>query len=107
MALLFLPLKNMINRGDIMAYQMQYVNVEIMRTDIIEKKKPRKKMILIISILALAVGIFCIPEVRQWLIPGNAEVTRQAADNMIRKIQSGGGVVDAFSQFCQQILQNS
>ncbi len=90
-----------------MAYQMQYDNNQILRTFQTQKKIPKKKTILVILIIVILFGLLFAPNVREMLIPGNASVTKQAASEMIQRIQSGEGVVEAFAQFCVEIIQNS
>ena len=89
-----------------MAYQMQYDNHQIIHTVPSDKKKPQRKKILLFAAAALLVGLLFIPDVRQLLIPGDADVTKAAADEMISRLRSGEGVAEAFAQFCLEIIQN-
>ena len=89
-----------------MAYQMHYDNHQIIHTVPLDKKKPRGKKILIFVAVALLIGLLFIPEVRQLLIPGDADITKAAADEMIDRLRSGEGVAEAFAQFCLEIIQN-
>ncbi len=90
-----------------MAYQMQYGNDEMLRTFQAQKKRPKKKAVLVFLIIVIVLGLLFAPGVREQLIPGDAEVTKQAADDMILRIRSGERVVDAFAQFCLEIIENS
>lgn len=90
-----------------MAYEMQYENNYVIQLHSVTKKKFNKKVLVFSSVAVILLGLLLIPQVREFLIPGNPAVTKQAADEMIRQIQNGEGVIDAFAQFCQEIIQNS
>lgn len=90
-----------------MSYEVQYGEKAGFRMPVAEKRKlPVKKFVILIAAAAVA-ALLMIPNVRDALIPGNAQVTKQAAGEMIQRIQDGEGVVDAFAQFCQQIIRES
>lgn len=92
--------------GDIMAYRMQYDDHQILHTSIKEKKQIKKPVYICIVVLIL-VALLLIPQVREAILPGDSAVTKLAAEEMIQNIIGGEGVVEAFAQFCSEIIHSS
>ena len=89
-----------------MAYKMEYEQQHGIPEPIARKwKNPRKRLTLLGIVIASSIALM-IPAVRDCLIPGDAQVTKTAASQMIQSIENGEGVVEAFAEFCQQIIQN-
>ena len=88
-----------------MSYQIQY-------SPQMRRKYPAKKPVWkihwkrwIVVIFLLSAGFWAktngIPDV---LIPGDPEITRLAASNLVENLRDGERVEEAFAVFCQQIL---
>lgn len=90
-----------------MAYQMRYEEQHGIRVPSVKKKSFSIKRLILICVITACVIALMIPSVRDYLIPGDAQVTKAAAGHMVKQIQKGEGVVEAFAEFCQQIIQNS
>lgn len=60
--------------------------------------------ITIVLITILLVKIYGLPDC---LIPGDAEVTKAAATNMVKQVQDGAMLQDAVVGFCREIINNA
>lgn len=90
-----------------MAYKISY-GPEIR----FQKSGPRKKhkllMWLLVVILLLAFYASGLNEtVAYWLLPGDPEVTSDALQTMVQRIETGENVSEAFSCFCQEIIDHA
>ena len=90
-----------------MAYQMDYSDFAASRVPEAKKRKFFRKWMAPACAILIVLSILFIPKVRDGLIPGNPQVTKEAAGEMIQRIREGEGVVDAFAQFCLEIIENS
>ena len=97
----------LIRGGDVMAYQMQYGDNQIKYSIPRTRKKIKIKTLCILVVVVIVIGLLFIPEARQLFIPGDAAVTKAAANEMITRIRDGEGVREAFAQFCLDVIQNS
>ena len=91
-----------------MSYQIQY-SPQMQRK--YPTRKPSRKIHWnrwIVVIFLLAAGFWTktngIPDI---LIPGNPEITRLAASNLVENLREGERVEEAFAVFCQQILDGA
>ena len=90
-----------------MAYQMDYGNFAASWEPTAKKKTFSKRTVAIVCVIVFLLSLLLIPAVRDRLIPGDAQVTKEAAGEMLQRIRDGEGVVDAFAQFCLEIIENS
>lgn len=60
-------------------------------------------VVLLLTVL-LSIGG---PQIKDFLIPGNPEITESALQEMAADIQEGEGFRDAFAAFCQKIIDGA
>lgn len=89
-----------------MAYQVQYGQGFCVRRTMRNKKRGNTKKWIITAIVAVGIISMCIPQIRRQILPGDEAVTKHAADQLVAQIQRGESVVDAFTDFCEFIIQN-
>lgn len=88
-----------------MAYKIQYTPQEECRYPSVSKQKKSSArtlwVLILIAVMALCFSYYGIPDI---LIPGDAEVTKSAAQEMISLLKTGTPVKDAVTVFCKQII---
>lgn len=89
-----------------MAYQVQYGQGFHVQRTIRNKKKRNTKKWIIAAVVASGIISMCIPQIRRQILPGDGAITKQAAEELVAQIQRGESVVDAFTDFCEFIIQN-
>lgn len=72
----------------------------------------RTKRILCIGISICAAMILLsatggISKIKEWILPGNAQVTEAALDNLVADLKEGEKLEDAITAFCQEILDHA
>lgn len=88
-----------------MAYKMEYDLISPNKRTTIQLKtkcKDRPKRWIVLGLLIALVAICVFTDA---LIPGDAEVTKAAMNELVNDIKGGEQVVDAFAAFCQTVLQ--
>lgn len=94
-----------------MGYQVLYESVGKM-----EKPKPEKHrisgvlavvMICVLVIGAVAVKAGALPWVKEYLIPGDPDVTAAALQDMVAGLQSGEPLGEAITAFCREIVAHA
>ena len=90
-----------------MSYQILYVpamNKKYKRTRNNETRIAKWLfMPLIVGILITCISV---RPVREWLFPGNPDVTDAAVQRMVESLRDGNGIGDAVSAFCLEVLRN-
>lgn len=73
-----------------------------------EKKRGSWQFIAVI-VLAAAITLLCVDiwNGRQWLLPGDPQITAQALDTMVDSLRAGGSVGEAITCFCREIIENA
>ena len=61
-------------------------------------------LILFVAAAALWIRLYGIPDL---IIPGNPDVTRTAASDLIDNVQTGMQIADAITVFCEQIIDGA
>ena len=94
-----------------MGYQIQYGQT-IVKTHISEQNKfrlSRKNGSILIVVFCILLAIFfgSRKEVRDFLVPGNSAVTREALSNMVSDLMSGEPLFDSFEAFCLEIVDGA
>jgi len=90
-----------------MSYQIQYVP-EMNRRYPKRKKTTGmigKRMMIPLILIGLIVCVGVRP-IRDWLFPGDPDVTDAAAQKMVESLRSGDGIGDAVTVFCQEVLRS-
>ena len=91
-----------------MAYRIQYSPESIKRYPCKPNRKQTKKYKLIVICLILAAALWVrttgIPD---FLLPGDKEVTRAAAETLVKNVKQGSSMTDAVTVFCQEILHGA
>jgi len=94
-----------------MGYQIHYESVGR-----IEKTKPEKHrisgvlavvMVCVLVIGAVAVKTGALPWVKDYLIPGDPDVTVAALQDMVAGLQSGEALGEAITAFCREIVAHA
>ena len=91
-----------------MAYKISYTPEDTHRYPQKVQRQPGRWGKYYIAILILA-AVLCLKQVGipNFLIPGNAEVTKKAAQTMITEIKSGESLEDAITTFCMDIINSA
>lgn len=88
-----------------MAYKIQYTPQEEHRYPPHSQQKKSTAcaiwVLLLIAVIGLCFSYYGVPDI---LIPGDAEVTKSAAQEMISLLKTGTPVKDAVTVFCKQII---
>ncbi len=61
---------------------------------------------IILAILLFAGAIRYKKELTAWLIPGNDEITVQAAEDLLTNMRDGVPIGEAITVFCEEIIDN-
>ena len=96
-------------RGDEMAYKIRYDFFEP-KSNAQYDQKGLKKIVKVIFIAAIIL-LLLLPTykrgvLKEWLIPGNADVTVQAAESLVSNLRNGTAFKDAIVVFCKEIIEN-
>lgn len=67
----------------------------------------KTKIIKIAGACIIITGLLLIPAVRNFLVPGDTDVTKSAISNFSSNIKEGESVKEAFSSFCQEIVNGA
>lgn len=91
-----------------MSYYVSYNPEQASRYPTREKVKAVKAGRFITGVLILGLLICClsIQEIRNFLIPGDPEVTIKATAKLLEEIKDGEGFVNAFTAFCEMVVTN-
>ena len=88
-----------------MAYQMNYGQGSMQIESIKIKGNRSIGKWIVVAVVVVCLLTMLIPGVSDIWVPGDAQVTKAAAGEMVSRIQSGEKVLDAFAQFCYEIIQ--
>ncbi len=97
----------MLHRGDIMSYDIRYDSVTTKKYPAKRRAHSNRKRILLIFggvVAALTVAMH-ITAIRRLLLPGDPVVTERAIIKMVDELRAGEGVTEAFSTFCNEVIQ--
>ena len=91
-----------------MAYKIEYGYGSI-RQQLVKKDRGHVKSGKWLVLLAVIAAVLCfrLYGIPDFLIPGNADVTRAAASNFIEHVQTGMPVGEAVTAFCLQIIDGA
>ena len=67
----------------------------------------RQKAFVIAAFVCISLAIFCLLGGTKLLLPGDAEVSGAALENMVQAFQNGETLADAVTAFCEEILANA
>ncbi len=75
-------------------------------------RKHRKGVFAVILVLLLVCGAIAVKSagldwVKEFLIPGDPEITAAALDTLVEDLRSGEGLAEAVRAFCQEIIDNA
>ena len=88
-----------------MSYKVDYGMItSVISTNEIGVKR-RKSRFNKWFMLGLVAAFFAVCATTDFLIPGDAVVTKTAMSNFVSDIRGGEQVVDAFAAFCKSVLQ--
>lgn len=90
-----------------MAYQITYGPVKRKES---RPGKVKGKLLagLVIGAILIGLRVSGMGEAAaRWVFPGDAEATENALHTMTQSIEAGESVADAFSCFCQEIIENA
>lgn len=91
-----------------MAYKIQYSPETAHRyPQQKEKEKIRAGKWICLGIIIAAVCWMRVNGIPDFLIPGNPEVTRNAAQTMVAQLHDGAPINDAVTAFCRSILHGA
>ena len=91
-----------------MAYRIEYAPSGKVLKD---KKQTIKRLLFAVGFISLTAGVLhgagLGDVIRDFLIPGNPEVTVAAWNAMVEAIKEGSGLGEAASVFCRQVLEGA
>ena len=92
-----------------MSYQIVYNSNDTKKTTLINRKKRKPLAIVIVAILLFGVLKFSSWDNPLWdyLIPGDANVTRSAFQNFTDSLKNGDPFSDAVFTFCDTVIQGA
>ena len=91
-----------------MAYKIEYSPESAQRYPLLKVQDKRKPGGWVIAGIFLAVLLWIrIYGVPDFMIPGDADVTKEAASVFVREIRDGVAVNDAITAFCRSILDGA
>ena len=91
-----------------MVYRVQYTPQEAYRYPPIKSKRKKGRGKGWTLLLAVGIALWLLLSgVPDFLIPGDPQVTRSAATEMISQMKTGTPVHDAVTVFCKQILDGA
>ena len=88
-----------------MSYYVEY-NPELTEKYPISKNKKRIAFgRILISIVAVMLSIYCLTQnnVREFLIPGDPDITVKATEELVEDIKNGAPLIDALTVFCETV----
>jgi len=95
--------------GITMAYCIHYGPVKT--KDGKKERRPGRLPLLLFSLTVLLVILISVsgigPIIRNFLLPGDAEVTQAALQTMVQNLGDGRPLWDTVTAFCQEILENA
>lgn len=93
-----------------MGYCISY-NPELDRKYPMGKTKKKKKWIGFSAVLAVVLLAGALPNtketVKDWLLPGDAQVTEAALTCFVQDVKEGVSVKEAFTVFCLEIMESA
>ena len=93
-----------------MAYRIDY-SKDGVRESVPDKTINRSKIIWPVAIISLLLILGMLYPQKQilekMLIPGDAQVTKKAAEKLILDLQDGEGIVGALQAFCLEIISDA
>lgn len=87
-----------------MSYQIAYGNSNLIKRPVGKKKLKTGYLIPAVAGL-LIVGLLQIEPVRDFLIPGDAEATKEAFYTLTQELEAGSAFSDAAAAFCRQLIE--
>lgn len=88
-----------------MSYQIRYTGACVVKQNK-KYRKPNLKLAIAICSALLFIGLLQIESVRNFLIPGNPEVTKSAFKSFTQELRAGEKLSDAAAVFCRQIIES-
>lgn len=94
-----------------MGYRIEY-DPKLKRKYPIKVRFGNRKMLLLTVVVLGAfilglIGVNNRSDFKNWLLPGNPQVTEAALSSMIADIRAGEHVKDAITAFCLEIMENA
>ena len=93
-----------------MRYSIQYEteknNIYPQHTDK-DRKKGYRILAGLLMLAALFVGAWHKDTIISWIVPGDDQVTIEAAEELIDNLQEGTTLVEVFAVFCDRIIDNA
>lgn len=91
-----------------MSYKIQYSPQDGKRYPGVDMKQKRKGRNLLFPIALLTLLVwFWLYGIPDFLIPGEPEITKAAAEEMVDRLHSGMKLEDALTAFCQDIIYDT
>lgn len=91
-----------------MAYQIQYTPEDNNRYPPVKHRRQWKQGRTLL-VVALLLGVICLRVygIPDWLIPGDPQVTKTAAENLLGNIREGDEVQTAIMTFCKEVVDGA
>lgn len=93
-----------------MGYRIQYgetMTKEFINEAVCKKKVPVITWILIGSFMLAFILGYRIEGMREFLIPGNPDVTEAAVNAFVEDVREGEPIGEAITAFCLEIIENA
>ena len=91
-----------------MAYEISYGPVKTKQPK--HRRNTTRSLILFLCAAALIIGLSVAgtgARIRQWLIPGDSDVTIAAFSTMIENLKDGLPLYESVTAFCKEIIENA
>ena len=90
-----------------MGYTIEYQPEDNIRYPPVKKEKAHTKTIavLVVCVLLLLSSLIWGEDIFNFLLPGDAEITKAALANMVEEIGEGVQVGEAMAAFCSEIYE--
>lgn len=90
-----------------MGYQIQYApDVNYRYTTKKKRHLLTGKVFLVFVIVLLVIFSCTVPPIRNWILPGDPNVTNAATEKMVETLQNGEGIREAITAFCIEVLSH-
>ena len=91
-----------------MAYQIEYAPDKKYLYPVYKKRRPLFAVKWVPFVLLLAAALYMrLYGIPDFMIPGDAEITKEAATVFMEEIQNGTGVKQAATDFCKMMLDGA
>ena len=92
-----------------MGYCIEYNPESNKRFPIRNTNKKAWPFVVVTCLLVIALLVYNVGQerIKTWLLPGDSQITEAALKNLVGELKDGEPISDAFTTFCQEIIDNA